>query len=625
MEQESITNLSTLRRSRGGFKSKLTKIYNQLTNTEQQNREKRDLTYIEYKLKEIDEYLAKAGRVHDKIEMLVTDTEFDMELEKYDEIKKLHQNIYLMLSREEISQINRTESQIQIRDSPQVKVRLPELNLPTFGGKVTEWLGFLDSFQCLVMNNSDLTDIQRFQYLKSCLTGSALAEIRNLPTTSDNFVIAWQLLTQRFQNNRAIVRSYIQDIVNVHFMSKNPSESLREMLTQLKTSVQALDALDYKTNALSEQMIIYIVESKLDDYLKEKWMECSDTQNPQTLKQLIKFLEKYCQILEIKTISNKATTIPCSPLASHETKPTCSRSSYSCVKSVICVICGENHSIYFCPVFQSLSNAERVQKVRQLNLCFNCLKGHTIKKCNSREHCKLCDKRHHSLLHKTNFRNESQTTSDDFDTRQTQIQNVLPTVVVHVKTSDGESIPVRALLDSGSEVNFISTSVFDRLGLDKKKSIQSFSGIGDQTSSADFTVQCLIHSRLSSYNTEAEFIILDKVTQTMPSSPLQWDPDLLTFSESLLADPYFYQPHSIDMLLGCEFLHVIKGRTDSQSPEFCWLESELGMIFSGRLERKPYHQVNSIANQYHSDGRRQWLKPRMGFKAGSVKKTPYQD
>jgi hypothetical protein len=79
-------------------------------------------------------------------------------------------------------------------------IRLPTIELPTFTGDACQWLHFRDTFQALIINNKVLSDIQRFHYLTSSLKDEAKQLIVNLPVTSDNFTVAWNLVTQRYNN-----------------------------------------------------------------------------------------------------------------------------------------------------------------------------------------------------------------------------------------------------------------------------------------------------------------------------------------------------------------------------------------------------------------------------------------
>ena len=66
-----------------------------------------------------------------------------------------------------------------------------------------------------------------------------------------------------------------------------------------------------------------------------------------------------------------------------------------------CISCGlEKHQLYSCAKVWSLSHAEKMNLLRLKNYCLNCLRpGHFVKKCQSLNHCKLCQRPHHTLLH----------------------------------------------------------------------------------------------------------------------------------------------------------------------------------------------------------------------------------
>ncbi|XP_043496437.1 uncharacterized protein LOC122520417 [Polistes fuscatus] len=76
--------------------------------------------------------------------------------------------------------------------------RIPAVQLPRFDGQHEEWPSFVDAFQSVIGKNSELRDIQKFSYLKSCLSGPAAEKIRTLEITADNYPIAWKNLINKF-------------------------------------------------------------------------------------------------------------------------------------------------------------------------------------------------------------------------------------------------------------------------------------------------------------------------------------------------------------------------------------------------------------------------------------------
>ncbi|KAB0799457.1 hypothetical protein PPYR_07337 [Photinus pyralis] len=71
---------------------------------------------------------------------------------------------------------------------------LTKIIIKTAISESSDWLQFRDSFESLINNNSRITNVQRFHYLKRALQGEAFESIANIQVTNDNFSIAWELL-----------------------------------------------------------------------------------------------------------------------------------------------------------------------------------------------------------------------------------------------------------------------------------------------------------------------------------------------------------------------------------------------------------------------------------------------
>ena len=75
-------------------------------------------------------------------------------------------------------------NQPQIRAVLKIKLNFLKLSLPNFHGCVTDWLPFWESFDSAINQNSDLSEIEKFRYLRSLLQGSALNVISGLTMSS---------------------------------------------------------------------------------------------------------------------------------------------------------------------------------------------------------------------------------------------------------------------------------------------------------------------------------------------------------------------------------------------------------------------------------------------------------
>jgi len=83
--------------------------------------------------------------------------------------------------------------------------RLPRIDLPKF----SEWESFRDTFEVSVGADVNITNTLKFHYLKSCVSGTAAKLINNLSMTDDNYAAAWKLLTNEYENKRALIHSHL--------------------------------------------------------------------------------------------------------------------------------------------------------------------------------------------------------------------------------------------------------------------------------------------------------------------------------------------------------------------------------------------------------------------------------
>lgn len=85
---------------------------------------------------------------------------------------------------------------------------LPPLIIKTFDGNVTQWKLYYESFKAAV-HESNLSNIEKFNYLKSFLKGNALQVIDGLALTNENYEAALKLLQERFGNETYYSTSYV--------------------------------------------------------------------------------------------------------------------------------------------------------------------------------------------------------------------------------------------------------------------------------------------------------------------------------------------------------------------------------------------------------------------------------
>ena len=89
------------------------------------------------------------------------------------------------------------------------KVKLPKMVLKKFDGQLTNWATFWDMFKSSVHTNTELSDIDRFNYLQSLLEGPVADAVAGLSLTTVNYTKAISILKKRFGNKQQVVSKHM--------------------------------------------------------------------------------------------------------------------------------------------------------------------------------------------------------------------------------------------------------------------------------------------------------------------------------------------------------------------------------------------------------------------------------
>ncbi|XP_055542522.1 uncharacterized protein LOC129728133 [Wyeomyia smithii] len=500
-------------------------------------------------------------------------------------------------------------------------VRLPQIKLQSFDGNIDEWLSFRDLFTSLIHCKADLPEVEKFHYLKGCLQGEPKGLVDPLQITRSNYLIAWDMLLKRYDNSKQLKKRQVQSLFQLPTVSKECPNQLHALLEGFERIVQTLDQIvqpiEYK-----DLLLTNLLTTRLDPITRRGWEEISATQKTDTVKELLEFLRRRTQVLECLP-SRIVDTKGGNQLPPQRLRPVAVKTSYSTVQSsgIRCTVCSANHLLFQCETFQRMSVTERDALVRTHSLCRNCFRlGHQAKDCQSKYSCRSCKSRHHTMVC---FKRERENTSKNRSTTTTaatpcattgkqpstptnlsQIVNMvatstsvsnsatyikstvlLATAVLLVEDDHGNQVPARALLDSGSESNFISEKLSQRLKVDRKKVDISVLGIGQAATRVKQRIQATIRSRISDFTREMGFLVLPKVTVHLPTATVNvkgW-----SIPEGIqLADPSFCVSMGIDLVLGIEafFDFFVSGRKITLGEQMPSLnESVFGWVVSGGL------------------------------------------
>ncbi|XP_070171430.1 uncharacterized protein, partial [Polyergus mexicanus] len=406
-----------------------------------------------------------------------------------------------------------TVSDISSRElSGAVSLQLPRIPLPKFSGNFAEWENFRGIFESLVASKESLSNTQKLHYLKASVTGEAAVLINHVKIADANYDGAWKLL--------------IEDP-----RTRNEWNLQRGKSTASPTYEEIRDFMTLRIRGLTDH-------SKLN----------ADT-------------------------------------SSHKNKGS-NRASVNNVATEKCLNCSGNHNLMLCDEFKRKSVEQRTQFLKSHKCCFNCLKvGHFPTSCKSKKRCNLCRRAHHTLLHRASnipvqkisensvlenktlnaqpsgsatpeIKNETAVAS--VQTIHSPLKNppnvLLATAWVILRTIEGRKFKVRALLDQGSAVSFISESLCQTMRTKRSRAslhVQCFgerySGVAK--SQVSLTLESCNGRGSSTFSLTA--FVYQKITSYAGSKTKTVDywPHLRKLS---LADPDPFSNHPIHLLIGSD-------------------------------------------------------------------------
>lgn len=513
-------------------------------------------------------------------------------------------------------------------------IRLPKIDLPNFNGSYQYWLEYRDTYLSLIHNSSCIDAISKFHYLRASLEGDALEIIKNIDFKGDNYQMAWKLLCDRFDNSRLLVDTHLKALHSVDCITQESSTSLRRLNDLINKNLRALNTMDEPTDSW-DTLIIYNMAMKLDPITSREWEAHRNTiPTKPKVSQFCSFISKKADLLE--TIEhNRATPNIESSTNTHGSQVGSKHKSLVVAANQAdnnskqryeakCPLCKQNHLLFTCEGFRKLNVEQRILKVKEFKVCFNCLRsGHVTKRCRLAR-CKYCKGRHNTLLHVEqsthvqdpmpnsvalptgvsggapphNGTSENISLSSDARSQYTTSHILLSTALVRVVNHRGIKSDARILLDNGSTANFITQKLCDQLGLPRRGTSSTVTGINSHTTLSTQSCNLTIESCSGSYRTDINCFILPTITKLLPSTLV----DISSIPIPLdlnLADPSFNVPSEIDILVGAEIFWNILGSASinlgKNQPKLH--ETKLGWIVSGSVAL-PKHPSKNIYSHF---------------------------
>ena len=245
-----MTDLSRKKNVRGGHRASATKMVRKAEELfAQEDPNHSQLARIRLSLQE---KLSILKELDSEVVDLVKEEEVAHEIEQADVYME---DIYDVIAKlEQLSLKNTTVTYASTSGPPpsrdpasESKVRLPKLTIQPFRGELITWTTFWDSFEVAIHNNRSLSNIEKFNYLRSLLQGPALDAIAGLTLTDANYNEAVQVLTSRFGNKQLIIDRYMELLLSVEtVVSDSNLRALRHLYDTVEAQVRGLNSMGVK-------------------------------------------------------------------------------------------------------------------------------------------------------------------------------------------------------------------------------------------------------------------------------------------------------------------------------------------------------------------------------------------
>lgn len=458
--------------------------------------------------------------------------------------------------------------------------RLPQLDIPCFDGRdIIHFKPFIDIFNAVIDSDTSLIPIQKLFYLRKYVKEEASLLIEGLPLVAESYLQAIKLLRDRYENKTILITHHVNMLLDFQPISRGTSIELRQLVSRARQQLGALKGLEQPVNKW-DMLLIPILIRKLDSYTIRAYYAEKNNDNLPTVEDLLAFIERRAISFEETNLAGGKSVA-----AVARFKSTNVASIKPSVKS--CLFChSKDHKLFACQQFQSLSSQDRVQFVEKAELCKICLNSHS-KKCIFHFKCSECKSReHNSLLHLDNgvcnLTNSSKPTVPNG-------MVLLPTIKVKFPASNGTYIIAKGLVDSGSQVSFITTDLITKLHVQTFDYNVNVTALGQQQKPVTKAVNLALHSMYDNYQCNALFSVVDNITTFLPQT--KFDISDIAFPDSIkLANDEFNVPSEISFLISADIMFkiLLPGKTELNGGRLMLLPTKFGHLVSGNIETNSY-------------------------------------
>ena len=387
--------LARKKRVRGGHRASTTKMIVKAEETLEATdaRGVPDLPKLSQLEMSIKEKLNEIGRLDSEILALVDEEELDEEIAQADLYKERIYSTLIAIERASrplptavaASAVAATDTggiAPTVGSTPRTKVRLP---------KLTMWTPFWDSVSSTIHENPELSRVDKFNYLISLVTHSALEAISGLTLTGANYDEAVDLLRKWFGNKQLVINKHMEYMLNAEGVSsQHDVRGLRRLYDVIESNVRSLKSLDVKAESYGS-LLSSLLMNKLPPELRLVASRRFGDTDTWDFTALLKVIDEEVQARERSSLrGHQESRRP------PKTQPT-GATLLADTTLPWCCFCQQEHPSQDCPTLVGIE--ARGEALLRTGRCYICLgRGHVSRTCRSKIRCISCRGRHHMAI-----------------------------------------------------------------------------------------------------------------------------------------------------------------------------------------------------------------------------------
>ena len=460
------------------------------------------------------------------------------------------------------------------------------------------------SFAVAIKMKEKLSDVEKFTYLLSFVTGDAKRALEGLAVTNENFYEAVQILENRFGNHQVIVNSHMEELIKIKAVAnKDDTKGLRELYDKVEMHLRSLRTLKVDPDNYGA-LLVPVMKAKLPGEIN---LLLSRKFDSNVDLWLIADMMKELRI-EVEARERCATNtgrlreqklpLTIEGLLVHGKRVGKSRLS--------CPYCEGGHFPDKC---RTITNpGTRKQMLMEKKLCFLCTKGqHLANECNSKRKCFRCGGKHHTSIcsgsmdevRKKDKENVGEYNSTTAITAAVDEGGLILLQTARVQLMNPTTVKkgsCRLILDTGSQRTYISRKMQMDLGLKaagtEYLSIGAFGGGTTRAKEHD-----VVEIAVQGGNSETLYmkaVVVEKICSPLQGQRINIARNYYTHLDGLLlADQDDGCSIEVEVLVGLDnYWRIVTGKIIRGNKGPVAIESKFGYVLSGPSKSSNFMVAN---------------------------------